>query len=147
MAARLGKKSYRTFVLLGDGEAQSGVFWEGINTAAKYHLSNLTAILDYNDVQLDGAVHDIMPLEPLAEKWRAFRWSVIEVNGHNVRQVAEAIQTAEEIHSQPTVIIAHTSKGKGVSYMENDSKWHGAVPNAKQFEQAMTELGAEVENV
>jgi transketolase len=140
MAARLEKKSYRSYVLLGDGELQAGVVWEGANTAAKYHLANLTAILDYNDVQLDGSVHDIMPMEPMADKWRAFRWSVIEINGHNVRQVLEALDTAEEIHSQPTVIIAHTTKGKGVSYMENDSRWHGAVPDAAQLQQALAEL-------
>lgn len=140
MAARLKNLSYRTYVLLGDGEVQSGIFWEGANTAAKYHLANLTAILDYNDVQLDGSVHDIMPLEPLADKWRAFRWSVIEINGHNIRQVLEALDMAGEIHSQPAVIIAHTTKGKGVSYMENDSRWHGAVPKADQYQQALAEL-------
>jgi transketolase len=144
MAARLQKKSYRTYVLMGDGEAQAGILWEGANTASKFHLANLTAILDYNDVQLDGSVHDIMPLEPLADKWRAFRWSVIEVNGHNVRQVLEALDMAEEIHSQPTVIIAHTTKGKGVSYMENDFRWHGNVPKPDQYQQAMAELRKEV---
>ncbi len=143
MAARLNKKKYRTYVLLGDGEMQAGIVWEGANTAAKFHLSNLTAILDYNDVQLDGAVHDIMPLEPLAEKWRAFNWHVIEINGHNIRQVHEALDLAEEVHSKPTIIIAHTTKGKGVSYMENDSRWHGAVPSSEQMELAMNELGAE----
>jgi transketolase len=143
MAARLQKKGYRTYVLMGDGEAQSGILWEGANTASKFHLANLTAILDYNDVQLDGSVHDIMPLEPLADKWRAFRWSVIEINGHNVRQVLEALDLAEEIHSQPTVIIAHTTKGKGVSYMENDFRWHGNVPKPDQYQQAMAELRKE----
>jgi len=121
----------------------AGIVWEGANTAAKFHLSNLTAILDYNDVQLDGAVHDIMPLEPLADKWRAFNWHVIEINGHNIRQVHEALDLAEEVHSKPTIIIAHTTKGKGVSYMENDSRWHGAVPSSEQMELAMKELGAE----
>jgi transketolase len=143
MAARLQKKSYHTYILVGDGESQAGILWEGANTAAKFHLSNLTAILDYNDVQLDGSVHEIMPLEPLADKWRAFRWSVIEINGHNLRQVLEALDMAQEIHSQPTVIIAHTTKGKGVSYMENDFRWHGNVPNADQYQQALAELGGE----
>ncbi len=146
MAARLNKKNYRTYVLMGDGEVQAGVLWEGANMAAKYHLSNLTAILDYNDVQLDGSVHEIMPLEPLADKWRAFRWAVIEVNGHNLRQVLEALDTSGEIHSQPTVIIAHTTKGKGVSFMENDSYWHGNVPKVDQYQQALDELGKEVGN-
>lgn len=140
MAARKLKKDYRTYVLMGDGESQAGILWEAAATASKYHLANLTAILDYNDVQLDGFVHDIMPLEPLADKWRAFNWSVIEINGHNIRQFLEALDMAEEIHSRPTLIIAHTTKGKGVSYMENDSKWHGAVPKTEQYEQALKEL-------
>jgi transketolase len=108
--------------------------------ASKYRLANLTAIIDYNDVQLDGAVHEIMPLEPLVEKWRAFRWHVLEVNGHNLRQVLEALDTAGEIHGEPTVIIAHTTKGKGVSFMENRAQWHGAAPNAEQLAQAQAEL-------
>ena len=143
MAARMKKKNYRAYVLLGDGEINAGVVWEAANVAAKYHLSNLTAILDYNDVQLDGSVHEVLPLEPLADKWRAFNWQVIEINGHNIRQVREALDLAEEVHSKSTIIIAHTTKGKGVSYMENSSKWHGAVPNAEQLETAMRELGAE----
>ncbi len=140
MAARKTGKKYRTYVLLGDGEIQAGIVWEGANVAAKYHLNNLTAILDYNDVQLDGAVHDIMPLDPLADKWRAFNWHVIEINGHNIRQIREALDTAGEIHNQPTIIIAHTTKGKGISYMENDARWHGAVPKPDQYEQALVEL-------
>ncbi len=108
--------------------------------AAKYRLSNLTAILDYNDVQLDGAVHEIMPLEPLAEKWRAFGWNVLEVNGHNLRQVLEALDTACEIHGGPTVIVAHTTKGKGVSFMENRAAWHGIAPDDEQLRQAEEEL-------
>ena len=122
---------------------QAGIIWEAANVAAKYHLANLTAILDYNDVQLDGFVHDIMPLEPLADKWRAFNWHVIEINGHSIRQVREALDLAEEVHSRPTIVIAHTTKGKGVSYMENSSKWHGAVPNEEQMALALLELGAE----
>ena len=143
MAARLQKKNYRTYVLIGDGESQAGILWEAASVAAKYHLTNLTAILDYNNVQLDGKVHDIMPLEPLADKWRAFNWSVLEINGRNIRQILEALDMAAETHSQPTMIIAHTTKGKGVSYMENESLWHGAVPNDEQYDQALAELGME----
>jgi transketolase len=143
MAARKNKKGYRTIVLMGDGEMQAGIVWEAANVAAKYHLSNLTAILDYNDVQLDGPTHEIMPLEPLADRWKAFNWHVIEINGHNTRQVVEALDLAEEVHSQPTIIIAHTTKGKGVSYMENDYRWHGAVPKPDQYEQALAELSKE----
>lgn len=140
MAARLQERSYRTYVLIGDGESQAGILWEAAAVASKYNLSNLTAILDYNNVQLDGAVHEIMPLEPLADKWRSFNWSVVEINGHNMRQVLEAFDIAEETHSQPTMIIAHTTKGKGVSFMENQSGWHGAVPNDEQYQQALSEL-------
>ena len=140
MAAKRKKQDYRTYVLMGDGEMQAGIVWEAATTASKFHLNNLTVILDYNDVQLDGAVHEIMPLEPLADRWKAFNWHVVEINGHNTRQVIEALDLTSEIHSQPTIIIAHTTKGKGVSYMENDSKWHGAVPKPDQYEQALTEL-------
>ena len=141
LAARLKKHSYHTYILLGDGECQGGIVWEGAVTAAKYHLSNLTAILDNNAVQLDGPVHEVMPLEPIADKWKACGWHVLEINGHSVREVAEALELAGEIHDRPTIIIAHTTKGKGVSFMENQSYWHGNVPDAGQLEQALTELG------
>jgi len=145
LAARLKKQSYRTYILLGDGECQGGIVWEGAVTAAKYRLSNLTAILDNNDVQLDGPVHEIMPLEPLAGKWSACGWRVIEINGHSVRAVAEALDLAGQIHDRPTIILAHTTKGKGVSFMENQSYWHGNVPDVGQLKQALAELG-EVSN-
>jgi transketolase len=141
LAARLKKLSYRTYVLLGDGECQGGIVWEGAVTAAKYRLSNLTAILDNNDVQLDGPVHEVMPLEPLGDKWLACGWHVIEVNGHSVPEVAQALVLAGEIHDRPTLVLAHTTKGKGVSFMENQSYWHGNVPDAGQLAQALVELG------
>lgn len=140
LAARLKKLAYQTYVLLGDGECQAGIVWEGAVTAAKYRLSNLTTIVDYNNVQLDGPVHEVMPLEPLADKWSSFGWHVVEVNGHSVRQVVEALELAREIHDQPTVILAHTTKGKGVSFMENQSYWHGNVPNNEQLSKALAEL-------
>lgn len=143
LAAKKKQQKYRVYVLMGDGEMQAGIVWEAATVAAKYQLNNLTVILDYNDVQLDGAVHDIMPLEPLAERWKAFGWHVIEINGHNMRQVVEALDMAEEIHSKPTIIIAHTTKGKGVSYMENDHRWHGEVPKPELYEQALAELAKE----
>jgi len=123
---------------------QSGVAWEGALTASKYRTSEMTVIMDYNDVQLDGAGHDIMPLEPIADKWRAFGFLVLEINGHNALQVLDALDTALEIHSQPTVILAHTTKGKGVSFMENNSAWHGGVPSPAQYQAARLELGGEV---
>jgi len=146
LAARLRKQSYHTYVLLGDGECQAGIVWEGANAAAKYHLSNLTVIVDNNGVQLDGPVHEIMPLEPLLDKWKACGWHVQEVNGHNVRQVAEALDHMQEIHDRPGVVIAHTTKGKGVSYMENNAYWHGNVPDAEQLACALCELGEETAN-
>jgi len=139
-AARVNQLPYNVYVLLGDGECQAGVVWEGAMTAAKFRLSNLTVILDYNDVQLDGMVHDIMPIAPLTDKWKAFNWAVIEMNGHDMRQILEALDTAREIHNQPTIIIAHTTKGKGVSFMENNSYWHGVAPDQNQLAQAISEI-------
>jgi transketolase len=141
LAAQLNGMDYRTYVLVGDGETQAGVIWEGAMEAAKYRLSNLTVILDYNDVQLDGPVHEIMPIAPVVDKWRAFNWAVIEINGHNVRQVLEALDAAKDIHHRPTIIVAHTTKGKGVSFMENRSAWHGRAPTDEEYAQALAELG------
>lgn len=141
LAARLKNQNYHTYILLGDGECQAGIVWEGAITAAKYRLANLTGLVDYNDVQLDGFVHEVMPLEPLADKWTACGWRVVEVDGHSVREVAEALALAHEIHDRPTVVLAHTTKGKGVSFMENRSYWHGNVPNPEQLKQALSELG------
>jgi transketolase len=143
LMGRLDGLGYRVYVLLGDGECQAGIVWEGAMTAAKYRLAKLTAIVDYNDVQLDGPVHEIMPIQPLADKWRACNWAVLEINGHNMRQVLEALDTVSEVHDRPTVIIAHTTKGKGVSFMENQAGWHGIAPNDQQYAQAVAELQKE----
>jgi len=140
LAARLRGLDYRVYVLVGDGESECGVLWEGAMIASKYKLSELTVIVDYNDVQLDGPVHEILPLEPLVEKWKAFNFATIEINGHDMRQVLEALDMAKEIHNKPTVIIAHTTKGKGVSFMENKAKWHGRAPNDEEYAQAVSEL-------
>jgi transketolase len=140
LAARMDGRSYRTYVLMGDGEIQAGVVWEGAMLAAKYQLHSLTGIVDYNDVQLDGFVHDIMPLEPMLDKWRSFGWHAVELDGHNMRQVLEALDEVLNIHDRPTVLIAHTTKGKGISFMENRSTWHGQAPTREQYEQAITEL-------
>lgn len=140
LSARIQNKSYRTYVLLGDGECQGGIVWEGINTCAKFNLGNLTAIVDYNDVQLDGPVHEIMPMEPFADKWRSFRWNVIGIDGHDIVQILDALEQARGVVDKPTVIIARTVKGKGVSFMENKAHWHGIAPNKEQYETAMAEL-------
>ena len=140
LSARLHNKGFHVYTLLGDGECQGGIVWEGANVCAKYKLANLTAVVDYNDVQLDGAVHDIMPLEPFADKWRSFRWEVIEINGHDIKQIVEALEKAKAVKDRPAVIIARTVKGKGVSFMENKAQWHGIPPDKAQYEAAMTEL-------
>ena len=142
LSARMDGLSYHTYVILGDGELQAGVIWEGALFAAKYRLDNLTAIVDYNGVQLDGFVRDIMPLEPIVDKWRSFGWHVIELHGHNMRQILDALDEADDIHGQPTVLIAHTTKGKGVSFMENQCTWHGRAPTPEQCQQAICELEA-----
>ena len=140
LAQRLDGGRFHTYALVSDGDMQSGVAWEGAMTAAKYRTTEMTLIMDYNDVQLDGASHDIMPMEPLVDKWRSFGFTVLEINGHNPIQILDALDTALEIHSQPAVILAHTTKGKGVSFMENSSKWHGAVPTEPQYWAARQEL-------
>jgi transketolase len=140
LAARLLHAKWHIYVLMGDGECQSGVVWEGAMMASKYHLSNITAIIDYNDVQLDGACHDIMPLEPFVKKWQTFNFTVIEINGHNIKEILRSLDLSNEIHDRPSVIIAHTTKGKGVSFMENEAVWHGIAPNDEQYRQAVAEL-------
>lgn len=140
LAARLNQEQHHVYVLMSDGDMQSGVAWEGALTASKYCTSELTVIMDFNDVQLDGPGHEILPLEPLREKWRAFGFTVIEIHGHNMLQVLDALDMALDIHSQPSVILAHTTKGKGVSFMENTAKWHGGVPTEAQYQQAKEEI-------
>ncbi len=135
----------RVYVVLGDGEIDAGVIWEGAMTAAKYRLGNLTAILDYNGIQQTGATADVMPTEPIAAKWEAFGWHVQEVHGHNVAEILAALDRADEVHARPSVIIARTTKGKGVSFMEYDHRWHGMPPNREQYEKALAELEAGVQ--
>ncbi len=140
LAARLDKSDHRVYVLLGDGELDAGVVWEAAMVASKYKLDNLTAIIDRNRVQLDGPTEKVMPLEPLRDKWVSFGWHVIEVDGHDVLKLMAALDEATRVHSFPTVITAHTVKGKGVSFMENDSRWHGKPPDSEQYEMALKEL-------
>ena len=132
----------RVYVLLGDGELDAGIVWEGAMAAAKYRLGNLTAIIDANGIQQTGATADVMPTESLVEKWRAFGWHVLEVHGHNVREVLDALDHADDVHARPSAIIAHTTKGRGVSFMEYDHRWHGGVPTQAQYDQALLELEA-----
>lgn len=140
LAARLQGSLRRTWVILGDGELNSGVIWEGAMTAAKYALDRLVAIVDYNGVQQTGPTHQVMPTEPIADKWRSFNWHVTEIHGHNMAEVLDVLDYAGELHGRPTVIIARTTKGKGVRIMEGASKWHGAIPDDAQFAAALAEL-------
>lgn len=128
------------YTLIGDGEINAGVIWEGVMSAAKFRLGNLTAILDYNGIQQTGATADVMPTEPIADKWKAFNWHVQEVDGHNVGEILDALDRANEVHARPSIIIARTTKGKGVRLFEYDHRWHGAPPNAEQYQKALGEL-------
>lgn len=140
LAARLDRKKYRTYALLSDGEHDSGNTWEAIMFAGKNKLNNLTAVIDRNNIQIDGYTENIMPLEPLRDKYRAFGWNVLEVDGHNIRAFVDAVSEAKAIYEKPTVIIAHTIPGKGVDFMENDYLWHGKPPNKEEAKLALKEL-------
>jgi transketolase len=140
LAARLDGASWRTYVVLGDGEIQEGQVWEAAMFGAFHKVDNVVAIVDYNRIQLDGFVKDIMELEPLVEKWRGFGWHVIELNGHDIPALQRAFGEAAVVKEKPTVIIAHTIKGKGVSFMENNPKFHGTAPTAAECAAALAEL-------
>jgi transketolase len=141
LAARIDKKDYRVYVLLGDGEIQEGNIWEAAMAAAHYKCDNLCAILDYNGFQIDGRVADVMAVEPLAEKWRGFGWQVIEIDGHNMAQIYKAFDAASKIKGRPVILIAKTIKGKGVSFMENVADFHGRAPTQDETGTALKELG------
>jgi transketolase len=140
LAAKLDGKDFRTYVMLGDGEIQEGQIWEAAMFASFHQVDNVVAIVDYNRIQLDGFVKDIMELEPLADKWRAFGWHVVELNGNDVAAVQKAFAEAAATQGKPTVLIAHTIKGKGVSFMENNPKFHGTAPSAEEVAVALKEL-------
>lgn len=140
LAARLDKRDYHTFVILGDGEIQEGQIWEAAMFAAHYKLDNLTAILDLNNVQLTGNVSEIMGIAPVADKWRAFGWKVLEIDGHDFKQITESLYKAKEVKGQPAIIIANTVKGKGVSFMQNTCKWHGNIPAQDEYKAAIAEI-------
>ncbi len=139
-AARMDGKSWRTYCVMGDGEQDCGIVWETLLFAGAYKLSNLTVIIDRNNIQIDGPTEKVMPLESLKAKYEAFNWRVIEVGGHNIRQFVEAIEEAKATEDRPTCIIAHTIAGKGVDFMEYKFEWHGIIPNAEQAEKALNEL-------
>ena len=140
LAGRLNSKQYRVHVLLGDGECDEGQVWEAAMAAAHFKLDNLVAIVDRNQLQIDGWTCDVMDLEPFNQKWQAFGWHVIEVDGHDFSQLIDAFDRAKAVTGQPAVIIAHTTKGKGVSFMENNPDFHGKAPTPDQVKTALKEL-------
>ena len=145
LAGKADGKDYRVFALLGDGEIEEGQVWEASMAAAKYKLDNLCAIVDVNGLQIDGATADVMPSEPLDKKFEAFNWNVIHVDGHDFQALEDAFAAAAACKGKPTMLLAKTVKGKGVSFMEGDYGWHGKAPNAEQYAAARAELLAALE--
>ncbi len=147
LAGKQSKKDYRVYAILGDGEVAEGQVWEAMMAANKYHLDNLCACVDVHGLLLDGAPNDLRPTEPLDKKFEAFGWHVIQIDGHDFAQIEAAYQEAAATKGQPTMILAHTVKGKGVSFMENNAGWHGKAPNDEQFAQAKAELEAAIKEL
>jgi transketolase len=141
LATRLNGRAGRVYVLLGDGEVQEGQIWEAAMTAAHYRLDNLAAILDRNRLQIDGHTAEVMSIEPIADKWKAFGWHTLEVDGHDIPQLLAAFTACKAVKGRPSMIIAHTVKGKGVSIFEGQKKYHGTAPNPEEYQQALKELG------
>ncbi len=140
LSAKVSGTDRRSYCLLGDGELQEGQVWEAIMTAAHYKLDNVCAVVDYNGLQIDGNVENVMGIAPLEDKWRSFNWHVIECNGHDVSQMMAAYEEAKQTKGKPSVIIMKTIKGKGVSFMENVAGWHGKVPNGEELQKALDEI-------
>lgn len=141
LGAKIRGVNFRVYTLLGDGEIQEGQVWEAAMTAGHHKLDNVCAILDRNGVQENGPVEEIKREEPLVDKWRSFGWNVLDINGHDFEQLIKALDEAESMKGKPTFIIARTVKGKGVSFMEGQAKWHGKAPNQEQLKSALSELG------
>jgi transketolase len=144
LAAKLQNKSYRVYVLLGDGELEEGQIWEAAMTASKYHLDNLIAIIDANGLQINGPTDEVMQVEPIDKKFSAFGWNTIVIDGNAIPQILTALKKVKRVKNKPSVIIAKTIKGKGISYMENNIKWHSGVPNPQEYKTALQELGGEL---
>jgi transketolase len=142
MAGKLDGADWRVYCMMGDGESQAGQIWEAAMLAGRRDLDNLCGILDYNQVQQTGKVTERLDIEPVVAKWRSFNWHVREIDGHDIAQIIDALDEAEVVHDRPTLIVSHTVKGKGVSFMELNSAWHGKAPDAEQLEAALAELRA-----
>lgn len=147
IAGKLDQKDYRVYALLGDGELAEGQVWEAAMSASKYHLDNLCAVVDVNGLQIDGKTCDIMPTEPLDKKFAAFGWNVLKMDGHNYEEIIKAFEEASCHKGEPTVILATTVKGKGVSFMEGNAGWHGKAPNEEQYREARAELVTKLEEL
>lgn len=143
LAGKMDKKAYRVFTLMGDGEQAEGSVWEAAMAGAHYKLDNLIAIIDRNKLQISGSTEDVMSLEPLEDKWTSFGWNVVSVDGNSVEELQEVLEAAPGVPGKPTLIMAYTTKGKGISFMENVAKWHHGVPSNEQYKQALRELGGE----
>ena len=144
MAAKLDNAPWNVYALLGDGEVQEGIIWEAAMSAAHYKLDNMIAFLDYNGLQIDGEVESVMNINPIEDKFKTFGWNVITIDGHDFDQIFAALDMAKDTVDKPTMIIAKTIKGKGVSFMENQASWHGSAPSEEQLEQALSELGGAI---
>lgn len=140
LAGKTSHKDYRVYCVISDGECQSGQVWEASMAAPKFKLDNLCVLLDYNKVQLSGEIKDIMNVEPLIDKWRAFNWNTIEIDGHDFQAIIQALNAAERVKEKPTLILCHTTKGKGVSFMEGKWEWHGKAPTREEGERAIQEI-------
>lgn len=137
LAAKLDQKDFYVYVVMGDGEIEEGQVWEAAMSAAHYKLNNVIAFVDFNGLQIDGAVKDVMNVTPIKEKFEVFGWNTLEINGHNFEEISNAVKKAKESVDKPTVIIAHTTKGKGISFMENQAGWHGKAPNDDEYKTAL----------
>lgn len=145
LAAKMDKKDYRVFTIMGDGEQAEGSVWEAAMSGAHYKLDNLIAIVDRNKLQISGSTEEVMSLESLEDKWASFGWNVIAVDGNDVEKLQQLLSSLPQEKGKPTLVMAYTTKGKGISFMENQAKWHHGVPSEEQFKQAMKELGGKVD--
>ncbi|BAH08208.1 transketolase [Clostridium kluyveri] len=143
LGGKIDNKDYRVYAILGDGELEEGEVWEAAMAAAHYKLDNLIAFVDANGLQIDGPCEEVMSAYPISDKFKAFKWNVIEADGHNLKELIDAVEEAKSVKDRPTVIICSTIKGKGVSFMENQVGWHGTAPNIEQCEKALSEIGGE----
>jgi len=143
LSAKLDSKDFRVYALIGDGEVQEGIIWEAAMFAAHYKLDNITVFLDHNGLQIDGENKEVMNIEPIEKKFEAFGWNVLTIDGHDFAQIFDAIEKSKNTKQKPTIIVANTVKGKGVSFMENEAGWHGSAPNDEQTQKALAELGGD----